>query len=70
MERKSLGVAVIGSGRIGALRAQLAAGHPGVNFLAVSDRVIKAAEQAQASVHVGYSRRYKERYLIAREQIV
>ena len=141
MERKPLGIAVIGSGRIGTLRAQLAAEHPAVNFLAVSDRdagrarvlaqktgaqfhttdnlaaisrpevntvivsssegehlepvlaaiaqgkavlvekpialtvadadrVIKAAEQAKTSVHVGYSRRYKERYLIAREQIV
>jgi len=35
--RKELGVAVIGSGRIGTLRARLAARHPSVNFLAVSD---------------------------------
>jgi len=32
-----LGIAVIGSGRIGSLRAQMAAGHPAVGFLAVSD---------------------------------
>ena len=37
METKELGIAVVGSGRIGSLRARLAAGHPGVKFLAVSD---------------------------------
>ena len=35
---KSIGIAVIGSGRIGTLRASLSAAHPGVSFLAVSDR--------------------------------
>src|SRR6478752_7404803 len=38
MKRKELGVAVVGSGRIGGLRAHLAARHPAVRFLAVSDR--------------------------------
>jgi predicted dehydrogenase len=136
-----LGLAIVGSGRIGTLRARLAAGHPAVRYLAVSDqdagkarglaekvgaqlhsgdnaeiiarpevnavivstsegehlapmlraielgkpvlvekpialtladadRVIQAVEKAGASVRVGYSRRYKERYLIAKEQIV
>jgi predicted dehydrogenase len=37
MEHKELGVAVIGSGRIGTLRASMAAAHPSVLFLAVSD---------------------------------
>jgi predicted dehydrogenase len=37
MKRKELGVAVIGSGRIGTLRARLAAKHPSVGFLAISD---------------------------------
>ena len=37
--------------------------------LADGDRIIRAAEKAGVSVHVGYSRRYKERYLIAKEQI-
>ena len=37
--------------------------------LADADRVIRAAEKAGVDVHVGYSRRYKERYLIAKEQI-
>jgi predicted dehydrogenase len=34
-----------------------------------ADRVIRAAGKAGVDVHVGYSRRYKERYLIAKEQI-
>ena len=37
MKISELGVAVVGSGRIGSLRAKLAAGHPAVRFLAVSD---------------------------------
>ena len=32
-----LGIAVVGAGRIGTLRARLAAKHPSVRFLAVSD---------------------------------
>jgi predicted dehydrogenase len=38
MDRTELGIAVIGCGRIGTLRARLAAQHPSVNFLAVADR--------------------------------
>jgi predicted dehydrogenase len=138
---KRIGLAVVGSGRIGTLRARLAAAHPAVRFIAVSDqkadaasklattvgaqvhstdnseiishpdvdavivstsegehvepiiqaielgkrvlvekpialtladadRVIKAIEKSGADVRVGYSRRYKDRYLIAKEQIV
>lgn len=37
MKSKELGIAVVGSGRIGSLRARLAAQHPAVKFLAVSD---------------------------------
>lgn len=37
MKTKELGIAVVGSGRIGSLRARLAASHPAVKFLAVSD---------------------------------
>ena len=140
IKRKQIGLAVIGSGRIGTLRARLAAEHPAVEFIAVSDRdaaaaqklasavgaaahgtdnraliarpevnavivstsegehvapvlaalelgkpvlvekplalnlgdadrIIAAAEKAKADLRVGYSRRYKERYLIAKEQI-
>ena len=36
-EKKELGVAVVGSGRIGTLRANMASRHPSVQFLAVSD---------------------------------
>jgi len=38
VNRRQLGIAVIGSGRIGTLRAIMAAGHPAVRFLAVTDR--------------------------------
>lgn len=38
MDRRNLGIAVIGAGRIGTLRARLASKHPSVGFLAVSDR--------------------------------
>ena len=38
MATKDLGIAVIGSGRIGTLRARLAAKHPAVRFVAVSDK--------------------------------
>ena len=141
MQRKELGVAVIGSGRIGTLRATLAAAHPSVKFIAVadrdavkarkladtvgaqlatvdnseaisraevnavfvstielehtepvlqalelgkhvfvekplavdlvtSDRLVAAAERSTGTLHVGYSRRFKKRYRIAKEQIV
>ena len=141
IERKSLGVAVVGAGRIGALRARLAAGHPAVKFVAVADadpararklageidagfhsgdnlaaisrpevnavvvatsegehvqavmqalelgkpvlvekpialtlaeadRIVAEADKRKASLRVGYSRRYKERYLIAKEQVL
>ena len=132
---------MIGAGRIGTLRARLAAKHPSVGFLAISDQdagraqalattcganlhstdnyamierpevhtvfvstsegehaapiiralelgkpvlvekpialnladadaMVAAVDKAQANVRVGYSRRYKERYLIAKEQLV
>jgi predicted dehydrogenase len=141
IERKQLGIAVIGSGRIGTLRSRLASEHPAVTFLAVSDlvdanaqklaktvgagffstdnravvahpavnavivstsegehldavlaaielgkpvlvekpialtiadadRIIAASAKACVEVRVGYSRRYKDRYLLAKEQIV
>jgi predicted dehydrogenase len=35
-----------------------------------ADRIIAAAEKAGVEVRVGYSRRYKDRYLLAKEQIV
>ncbi len=44
MDKKELGVAVVGSGRIGTLRASMATRHPSVNFLAVSDKEKDRAE--------------------------
>jgi predicted dehydrogenase len=38
--------------------------------LADADAMVAAIDKAGANVRVGYSRRYKERYLIAKEQIV
>ncbi len=55
MQRKELGIAVIGSGRIGTLRARLAAKHPAVKFLAISDRdpsrALELATQTGADFH-------------------
>src|SRR5215207_5452396 len=49
MRNAQVGVAVVGSGRIGGLRANLAARHPAVNFLAVSDtNPQKAADLGRA----------------------
>ena len=45
MVKDRIGVAVIGSGRLGTLRASLASTHPSVNFVAVSD-----AEQHRADI--------------------
>ena len=140
LQRQQLGIAVIGAGGIGTMRARLAAQHPAVNFIAVSDlnrdaahtlankagaqfvagsnreaiehpsvntvivstsehehteavlmalslgkkvlvekpialkledadRMLRALAASSGSLHVGYSRRFKRRYLLAKEQI-
>jgi predicted dehydrogenase len=48
LQRKELGIAVIGSGRIGTLRAVMAAAHPAVRFLAVTDRDPERAKKLAA----------------------
>src|SRR5438876_756418 len=57
IERKQLGIAVVGAGRIGSLRARLAAGYPAVNFIAVSDadpaRARDLAQKIGAQFHSG-----------------
>ena len=57
MKRSELGIAVVGAGRIGTLRARLAAKHPCVKFIAISDRdpqrAKALAEQAGADFHSG-----------------
>src|SRR4051812_8753979 len=50
MERKQIGLAIIGSGRIGTLRAKLASTHPAVNFIAVSDLKADAAQKLARDV--------------------
>ena len=54
---KELGVAVIGAGRIGTLRAKLSRKHPCVGFLAISDmdpsRAGKLADETGADFHTG-----------------
>jgi predicted dehydrogenase len=56
-QARNLGIAVVGAGRIGTLRARLAAKHPSVRFLAISDldpvRARALAEQAGADLHTG-----------------
>ena len=140
LQRTELGVAIIGAGRIGALRAQLAVNHPAVRFLALADvdaararavadkcgaqlasadnlavishpsvntvivatgehehvepvlqalelgkavlvekplalsiadadRILAALARSKGSLRVGYSRRFKRCYLLAKEQI-
>ncbi|MBI1989303.1 MAG: Gfo/Idh/MocA family oxidoreductase [Betaproteobacteria bacterium] len=139
-QHRQIGVAVVGAGRIGAMRAHLAAAHPAVRFLAVSDadpararaladktqarvssadnlevishpevdavivstsehehtapvlqalecgkavlvekpialeledasRILAALEASRGNLRVGYSRRFKRRYLTAKEQV-
>ena len=57
MKQTNIGIAVVGSGRIGTLRARLAAKHPAVRFLAISDRdparARALAEQTGADLHSG-----------------
>ena len=48
---KTLGIGVIGSGRIGTLRARLAAKHPSVSFLAISDQDIEKAKMTKLKKH-------------------
>ncbi|MDH4294377.1 MAG: Gfo/Idh/MocA family oxidoreductase, partial [Betaproteobacteria bacterium] len=64
-KNKSLGVAVIGAGRIGTLRARLAAKHPSVGFLAIADkdpaRAKALAETTGADVYSGNNNEMIER---------
>lgn len=57
MKGKELGIAIVGSGRIGFLRASMVAIHPAVTFVAVSDanssRARTLAEKVGAQFHSG-----------------
>jgi predicted dehydrogenase len=48
--KKEIGLAIIGSGRIGSLRARLAAAHPSVRFIAVADADGQAADKLARTV--------------------
>ena len=50
MQKQELGIAVVGSGRIGTLRANMASRHPSVKFLAVSDKEKDRAEVLRQKV--------------------
>ena len=49
-DKRELGIAVVGSGRIGSLRARLATQHPSVKFLAVSDLDAARAQALKEAV--------------------
>src|SRR3954462_6163047 len=50
MKQTNIGIAVVGAGRIGTLRARLAAKHPAVSYLAISDKdPARARALAEAS---------------------
>ncbi len=51
---KQLGIAVIGSGRIGTMRARQSLEHPAVNFVAVSDLVATSASKLAQNVGAHY----------------
>ncbi len=57
MAEKKIGVGIIGSGRMGRLRANLTAGDPRVGFLALSDadagRAATVADEVKADFHSG-----------------
>jgi myo-inositol 2-dehydrogenase/D-chiro-inositol 1-dehydrogenase len=50
MRHKQFGIAVVGAGHIGSLRASMAAAHPAVTWLAISDRDPSRAEKLGAKV--------------------
>ena len=57
MARGDLGIAIVGAGRIGTMRARLAAKHPSVGFLALADldpaRAASLAKETGAAFHSG-----------------
>jgi predicted dehydrogenase len=54
LNNQSIGIAVIGAGRIGTLRARLASKHPSVNFLAISDTDLSKAKQLAQTCQADY----------------
>ena len=63
METRELGIAVVGSGRIGSLRARMAAAHPAVKFLAVSDLNADRAANLAETAGADFSSRDNEKVI-------
>lgn len=55
MRSKDIGIAVIGAGRVGTRRASLAAAHPAVNFIAIADANVTAAQKLATAVGAQFS---------------
>ncbi|MEI9478281.1 MAG: Gfo/Idh/MocA family oxidoreductase [Deltaproteobacteria bacterium] len=51
---RELGIAVVGAGRIGTRRATIAANHPGVRFLAISDKEPSRARDLATQVNAQF----------------
>lgn len=66
--RACLGVAVVGSGRIGTLRAEMASRHPAVGFIGVSDQDPDRAEALRTRVGGNFATRSNDE-LISREEV-
>ncbi|MGZ5177562.1 MAG: Gfo/Idh/MocA family oxidoreductase, partial [Burkholderiales bacterium] len=54
MDSKPIGLAIVGSGRIGTLRAQLAAAHPAVRYVAVADQDAAKAQALARKIGAQY----------------
>jgi predicted dehydrogenase len=52
--KKDIGLAIVGSGRIGSLRGRLAAMHPSVRFIGVMDTDEAAAKKLAATIEAGF----------------
>ena len=52
--RREVGLAIVGSGRIGTLRARVASDHPAVRFIAVSDREPDSARKLAETVEADH----------------
>jgi predicted dehydrogenase len=55
MRHKHFGVAIVGAGKIGSLRASTAADHPAVTYLAISDRDKSRAEKLGGRVKADFA---------------
>ncbi len=54
MKKQNLGIAVVGSGRIGSLRSKLIRNHPSVDFIAVSDLNLSQAKKLGNTINADF----------------